>query len=308
MALIAICIIALVDLIACLFMHLRKNRACRKIRAVSYDVKVRELDDALDLFGYRYIIKGDLISTTMYPWQREMGFCRQYDEAAPVMNMVYDCEPIYFNYEGKRWLLEFWKGQYGLTTGGEIGIYVNDSSLPDDDPRKLFYCAAADEDRLQMQFVLRKKGQVIMERKEYTWWLTGFKAGEYSKACELTMEIMITFPNMAMRKAFCKGLIRAGYCRDEICYEQLKMYIRFDSPHTRQPERFSKYYINKKNRMNRRNCRRYIRITKCTENNTLDRITFFGYYFPFQYRFFIWLGPKCNRRKLRRYCKRKVKL
>ena len=32
---------------------------------------------------------------------------------------IIDCEPIYFSYGGKRWLIELWKGQYALTTGAE---------------------------------------------------------------------------------------------------------------------------------------------------------------------------------------------
>ena len=37
--------------------------------------------------------------------------------------MIIDCEPICFMYGGKNWMIELWKGQYGLETGGEIGVY-----------------------------------------------------------------------------------------------------------------------------------------------------------------------------------------
>ena len=46
-----------------------------------------------------------------------------YDAAALAMNAIIDCEPIFFDYAGKTWLIELWKGQYGLETGCEIGVY-----------------------------------------------------------------------------------------------------------------------------------------------------------------------------------------
>jgi len=44
-----------------------------------------------------------------------------YDEAAAPLGMIVDCEPIHFEYKGKRWLIQFWKGQYDLPTGAEVG-------------------------------------------------------------------------------------------------------------------------------------------------------------------------------------------
>ena len=40
------------------------------------------------------------------------------------MGMIIDCEPVRFYYGGKKWLIELWKGQYGMTTGCEIGVYT----------------------------------------------------------------------------------------------------------------------------------------------------------------------------------------
>ncbi len=44
--------------------------------------------------------------------------------------MVIDAFPVYFNYEGRTWLVEFWKGQYGINTGGEVGIYHAKGVIP----------------------------------------------------------------------------------------------------------------------------------------------------------------------------------
>mgnify|MGYP000621142798 CR=1 FL=1 len=47
---------------------------------------------------------------------------------------------FYFDYQGKTWLLEFWKGQYGINTGAEIGIYRADTLLsPAQRPYTLFH-------------------------------------------------------------------------------------------------------------------------------------------------------------------------
>jgi len=55
---------------------------------------------------------------------------------------------VCFNYDCKNYRIEFWKGQYGLTTGAEIGIYIQDG--------KDFYRAAKDTERLDMSFTLIK--------------------------------------------------------------------------------------------------------------------------------------------------------
>ena len=72
--------------------------------------------------------------------------------------MIIDCEPIYFRYKGKKWLIEFWKGQYGMTTGGEVGIYY--TTGPDLNIPGLFngtfYKCVNDEDRIDMSFAFRK--------------------------------------------------------------------------------------------------------------------------------------------------------
>lgn len=306
MAMIAMAIIAAVVLMMCLFVQLRKKWAYKKVRSLSYEEKIRDLDDALDPFGYRYVPKEDLISSGMYPWQREMGFCRQYDEAGPAMFMVFDCEPIYFNYEGKRWLLELWKGQYGCTTGAEIGLYVNESAQENVSPQKLFYSCASDEDRLQMSFRLRKNSQIIMERSELHWWLTGFLVGEYSTPEELFMEVSIGFPNMDMKKAFYRGALRAGYKAEEIYGSGCSISLLFDKPRTQQPSRYSRGYLRHICRQNGKNCRRYMQVTHLFES-TLDKISYIGYCAPLMYRRIIHIGTKRSRRRMKKYGRRKVR-
>ena len=51
--------------------------------------------------GLHIEIDGDYFYSLMNCWQREVGYCRLYDEAAPLFNMIMDCEPVTFSYEGK---------------------------------------------------------------------------------------------------------------------------------------------------------------------------------------------------------------
>ena len=82
------------------------------------------LAKAVDLAGFRYDPDQDIIYSKFDAWQRATGFCHMYDEAAPAtISAVIDCEPIRFLSGGKQWMIELWKGQYGIETGAEIGVY-----------------------------------------------------------------------------------------------------------------------------------------------------------------------------------------
>jgi peptidoglycan hydrolase-like protein with peptidoglycan-binding domain len=109
----------------------------------------------------------DIIYSKMNPLQRDFGYCKRYDEsAATLMSAIIDCEPIYFTYGTNDWLIELWKGQYGLETGAEIGIYNRDSGITDlrDAVLGKFFNCVSDSQRLNMSFVLKKDGVEIFRR------------------------------------------------------------------------------------------------------------------------------------------------
>ena len=68
------------------------------------------LDKGIEIAGYGYDSEQDIFYCNMDAWQRNMGYSRLYDEATAPLGMILDCEPIYFKYGGKRWLVELWKG------------------------------------------------------------------------------------------------------------------------------------------------------------------------------------------------------
>lgn len=226
------------------------------------------LDAAIKTAGYSYESRQDIFYSNMNAWQRNMGYCQLYDEAAAPLGMIIDCEPIYFEYKGKRWLIEFWKGQYDLTTGCEVGVYTTDKpdlSIPGvfNGP---FFQSASDEDRLKIVYNLKRNGEFFFTRKDTHWWLTGFKLGEFSQPSELTMQISITLKDKEMLNAFLKGLANAGYKKNEVIVNGITVNIRFTTPHTTQPSTRTKetdMLIQTKNKML---CKKYQDITKPYDN------------------------------------------
>lgn len=243
--------------------------------------KCRDLNDALKPFGFQYDICCDLFYSTKDAWQRDMGYGRIYDEHAIGMNMIIDCEPLYFSYEGRNYLLELWKGQYGTASGAEIGFYVSDE-VSERHPERLFYHSVTDEAMLNMRFVLRKRNRMLAIREAQTWWLTGFVLGEYSCKEDLHMDISINFSDCRMRSAFCQALLQAGYSKEEIYLCGTRVSFCFTTPRTAQPRhcRLRVLWVQWKNR---RSCRKYRRVTRCFVR-TIDRVDYLGMCFPRLYR------------------------
>lgn len=227
------------------------------------------LNQELSTFGFAYNPNDDIFFSTINAWQRLYGYGRPYDEIAPLLCLIFDCEPIVFKYNNKKWLIEFWKGQYGMTTGGEIGIYVlEDDNNPFND---IIYDSVADFELFPMSFVLRKKDNIIMTRNESHWWLTGFKLGEFSNPSDLVMDAGITFPNTEMRDSFVNSLRQTGYKNEDIRLENNTVYFTFDKPHGIQPLIRNNLVTYLAQKYNKRNCKLYNKYTK-EYTNTLDKL------------------------------------
>lgn len=196
-----------------------------------------ELEQALAVSGYAYDPMQDIFYSTKDAWQRDFGYCRLYDDMAATLNLIYDCEPIYFEYDDKRWLIELWKGQYGMTTGCEIGVYVADDWDLDIPyfPSLLFYNAVPDENCLKMACTLRKDGEILFERSDRHWWLTGFILGEFSEPSELDMDVIIKLKDQDMCRAFTEALENAGYRTNEIDVDINTVSFTFSEPYSMQP-------------------------------------------------------------------------
>lgn len=283
----------------------RTYRAIKKVKNRPDSIKVQELNEAVLPFGYLYEYNRDVFATTLHPWQREMGYCRIYDESAVSMSMVIHCEPVEFEYAGTLYLIEFWKGQYGMTTGAEVGIYKAkkpENYKPGD---FVFYQSITDDELLYISMSLYKNGKPIVERGTRHWWLTAFALGEYSKPEELSMRIHIVFPSYGMQNAFVHALFKVGYSSRDVLLRGLGTTVYFGVPESEQPVRKWKLlrYFSMKN--NRFFCRRYLKLTAHFDR-ALDRIDFLR----FRYRILAGIAlhfSKMTEHAMRRSLKREAK-
>ena len=145
-----------------------------------------ERKEILAMAGYEYDAGQDIFYTHLNPWQRYFGFTDIYDQAAPLTNMWYLTLKADFMYDDLLWRLQWWKGQYGVLEGAELGVYTKS---PYDNSG--FYKCAEDEQLLRMvldyyhSWEDYKNGDRLFTRAEQEhWWLTGFKFGVVSpKKC-----------------------------------------------------------------------------------------------------------------------------
>ena len=298
------CIIFIIIIILVLLLYrwiIQRKEAIDNVLQRTDEEKIKDINDALELYGFLYDKNNDIICSNMYPWQREVGYCKLYDDTAPFINMIIDSEPIYFEYDNRRWLIEIWKGQYGMNTGGEIGIYV--SEMDDIDIPGIFsgpfFKAVSDEELLNMSFNLKMNREDLFQRHDYHWWLTGFDVGVFSSPNNLSMEVMLSFPNSNMKNAFLNGLKRAGYKDNEIKVINNRICFNFDKPKSTQS--YSRYKLITPfiQFMNKIYCKIYNLITKDFVR-TIDKIDFLRLYYPNLFKI---IAGKNRMKKLQKYYK-----
>lgn len=251
-----------------------------------------ELDYLLASAGYSYDSKQDIFYSILDPWQRDVGYCRLYDEAAAPLSMIMDCEPIYFEYRDEKWLIQFWKGQYGMVTGGEIGVYsggvdFNILGFWQD----TFYNCAGNDDLLQMSYTLKKDGKILFTRDAKHWWLTGFMLGEFSEPSQLTMDLEITLKDQVMLDAFVGGLMDAGYSENEFTVIDNTVSLTFNTPHTKQPLSrtvLTDWVIQRKNQLL---CNKYNEITEAFDTFQ-DKVNAIEEQAPYLYHNIIRIGKE----------------
>ena len=138
-----------------------------------------DLQAALTAAGYAYDQEQQVYYSTLEPWQRHFGFGDIYDDAAAYANMKYTTLKADFEYDGLLWRLQWWKGQYGILEGAELGVYTKDPNSTSD-----FYDCADNDHLIDMSFEyyrtgsdFKKDNMLFYRHEEPHWWLTGFKVG-----------------------------------------------------------------------------------------------------------------------------------
>lgn len=190
---------------------------------VSDDNSLEGLDGALKTVGevilaagFRYDKNQQIFYSEDQSWQRNFGFTPLYDAAAAFTGMYYDTMRLKFNYVDKDWMIQIWKGRYGITTGGEMGIYYKDP-----DQEENFYNCVPDEDMITMSFALYKGDELYMTRgPEPHWWLTGFKLFDMIAPGDLTMHASFFMDDAGMADALEESLVDLGFIKN-INYQRL---------------------------------------------------------------------------------------
>ncbi len=169
-------------------------------------------------YDYGYYYANDKAS-----WQSNFGFARVYDYVAPYVGMEYDYIRVFFTYDEEDFMVQLWKGQYGVLYGGEIGIYNRDEDGQDSSPFT-FYAAASKKYWPTMDMAVyhqEKEGdtpdeyELLFKRPvDKYWWCTGFVMGtlrQYEPADELRIEATISFRDAQMASLFARGIKDCGF-------------------------------------------------------------------------------------------------
>lgn len=270
--------------------HWRRKKIICKVRSMCREEKHGLLSEIIAPFGYSYLPSQDVFTSRVHAWQREFGYCAFYDDAAVFFKMVFDCLPIYFNYHGRTWLIELWKGQYGINTGCEIGVYHADRILGASQRKRAIFQSAEDEAMPEISLTFsstaNKRGQsgIMAKLRARHWWLTAFRMGCFSNPSSLSLRASIGLSTPEMAEAFAKGLVNAGYNRAEIrrdhCAVTFELAGARAKPDHGWPCALAAWVIQWGNWFW---CKLYLWVTRPFDS-TPDRILYLYYYLPFAFR------------------------
>lgn len=278
--------------------HHRKKCIVRKICSMSLQEKCCKLNTLIEPMGYAYLADQDIFTSTRDAWQRQLGYHDIYNRGAAHFNMVFDYQPIYFNYSGRTWMIQLWKGQYGINTGSEVGIYYADCEIPDYELDNTLFQVVSDDDMLKMSMELTRNGRPFFGVSCRHWWLTGFAMGVFSWPRDLSLNVSITFPNCTMMNAFIEGLMKHPYSRCDltICGLTLTFNMRPLRCHKNCIQKLAILFSQWKNRWF---CRIFLFATRpfCL---SLDRLLYLYYFLPFAFRKTMYV--RCYKRKYIRRC------
>lgn len=284
--------------------HYRKKKIICKICSMSCCEKCKLLNDLIEPFGFCYDSEQDIFSSHTDAWQKMFGYGTIYDKAALPLNMIFDTEPVYFNYDKKTWLIQFWKGQYGINTGAEVGIYHTDQTIAPALRRQTMFTAADESEMLPLEIRLFFGEKLLFTTARPHWWLTGFCMGFWAPPTSLSARIGITFPNSEMCDAFLRSLTDLGYRKEEYCRDQNTVHLLFTHPKTVSSDLLCLNDWREKLALWRTKilCILFLKIT-VPFHCTADRILYLYYYLPVIFRRTICIRTFLPKRKERKYQK-----
>ena len=279
----ALFILLLLVLFCMIFSWARRRKIICRIKCMDKCQKCSMLEELATPFGYAYHCRCGFFSSTVDAWQKAAGYTWFYDYMAPRFQMVFDALPVYFDYRGRTWLIEFWKGQYGINTGAEIGIYHADRLLSEAEYQTALFHAAEDNEMLPCTMRLYRNGSDCLQFSERHWWLTAFLPGCFTRPSDLCMEATICFPNSEMCEAFYEGLCRTGYNRKDIFVHGLCLRFTFHAAYDQDYGLLTRFHRRLSQFLNRMYCRLFVWVTR-PFINTEDRILYLYFFLPVCFR------------------------
>lgn len=156
--------------------------------------------------GFNCNIYDLLVYAPVNAWMRQYGFCFFYDYfcyTSPDWMWAYVTRRFKFDYDGKEWMIQVWKGHYLITNGGEIGVYNRDSKKVG-----TYYDCVGNEDMLVLSMKISHGEEEILNLPSAKhWWINGFKMSRTQYEPEtLTMDATVTLKDEAMLEAFCEAI------------------------------------------------------------------------------------------------------
>lgn len=293
-------LLGILVVLLCLFALIhwwRKRKILRRLACMPAYEKYELLDSLAEPFGYKYNPDWDIFSSRMDAWQRQFGYGTIYDKASPFFNMVLDTIPVYFDYQGKTWLIQVWKGQYGICSGCEVGLYYADHIITEKERKKTIFHAVEEPDRMVLSAEFWRKGRRLASLSKRHWWLTAFAVGTFSKPSNLSLDVSIQFPDLGMKEAFYKALLASGVHRRDTFSHYRTVYFHFPDclPKPALWKRIHGCVVQCKNRLN---CKLFCFVTRCCHSRG-DRILYLYFYLPFVCRHLLCLKHFRKKRKRR---------
>ena len=267
-------VILTIFLFFCILFYIIKHAAVQKVRSICPYKKYCLLNELARPSGFLYVPSENIFTSDIHAWQRNFGYHASFDKTAWMFQIVFDFLPVYFDDQGQTWLIEFWKGQYGINTGCEIGIYHSGTLLSPDQYSDALFQSASNEEMLLCSMELYHKNTLLFSIQKLHWWLTGFVMGHFCEPDELSMKISVTFPDADMMDSFLCALCEKPH-RD-LSVDPCSQTVFFTFGSDASPEKSTHPFTQWKNRIF---CRLFVWITRPFEN-TADRLLLLYYLLP----------------------------
>lgn len=172
-------------------------------------------DSGMCGIGFNFNIAEMTMYATVGCWMRNFGFCLFYDVAASTMPYFfnYNTRRFKFDYDGREWMIQIWKGNYIITNGAEVGLYSRDA-----EKSGTYYDSATDEQMLEMSMQVYAGDKLLVNKPlQKHWWINGFNlSGRMYLPSTLTLKFSIVMPDEEMLQAFCESI--DNHYRKDVTY------------------------------------------------------------------------------------------